>query len=94
MKKEKETIKEEIEEIIKKEWRPNDGVPLSFIADQLYALFCQTLQHFIEETKIKEISFFGGRPVVGVVGRNGVAGYNQALKDINQNQAKWLKENL
>ena len=40
------------------------------------------LQRFIEETRIEEAKGY----------HEFAEGYNQALKDINQKQAKWLKE--
>ena len=86
-KKQKKTIKEEIEEIIKKEWRPGDGVPPSFVADQIYALFRQTLQRFIEETTKEELKHFkdGGYTEFGKGWLRGIIdGYNQALRDIEE----------
>jgi len=65
MKKESKTIKEEIEEIIKSEWRPNDGVPPSFVAEQIYAVLHRTIQRFIKEKyneykKLYPYTFEGG----------------------------------
>ena len=62
----------------------------------------QTLQRFIEETKLKkriyekEIEEFGidNSTIEGEFFEQFLDGYNQALKGIKQKQLKWMKENL
>ncbi|MHA1225168.1 MAG: hypothetical protein ACTSPV_00330 [Candidatus Hodarchaeales archaeon] len=58
--------------------------------DKIVDLFKQTFQRFIEETKIEEGNIEIGDEVEQIYQQ----GYNQALKEINQTQAKWLKENF
>jgi len=87
------TIKEGVKEIIEREWRPNNGVPPSFVADQIYALFRQTLQRFIEETKVEEITAQNDR--LGLKSKNNYKnGFNEALDEIKEKQQRWLRENL
>ena len=63
-------------------------------------------QRFIEETKVEKKKF-PPLPPKGIIPKMNycaekshelkcaeVVGYNQALKDINQKQQKWLKENI
>ena len=70
-------------------------------------LLSKTLQRFTEETKIEEIKPIieimvdedeevknEKFNIETQLNRSFKKGYNQALKDIYQTQAKWLKENL
>jgi len=121
MKKEKKTIKEEIEKefdakFIEKHWlniRPSwKFVPEDKLGEVnpanvkkfMFEKISYILQRFIEETKIplktrprEEINPVTETTKSGVRGEYlyaEMSGYNQALKEINQKQVKWLKENL
>jgi len=112
MKKQKKTIKEEIEKEFDKrffgdkwglptkesffklagdgisDWNEYDGDKIkSFI----FRILRQTLQRFIEETKIPRqgINLHWEDGLI-----NKIQGYNEAIEEIHQIQAKWLKENL
>ena len=70
------------------------------IKEEIWQFLHQTLQRFIEETKLKnprtdlkkgDILYV---PDLKIDIDAYIKGYNQALQDINQKQQKWIKENL
>jgi len=92
-KKQKKTIKEEIEEVVKKELPEIHGRRLpQKLAKKVEPLIRQTLQRFIEETN-KEINpqipdWLGGTD------DEWRDGFFEAIKEIYQKQQQWLKKNL
>jgi len=100
-KKQKKTIEKEIIEILEdfySGYTPNSGRRGMYNwRDKILDVLHQTLQRFIKETKIEKWHY----PTDHRSGEdcicpecNKITGYNEALKDINQNQQQWLKENL
>jgi len=53
--------------------------------DKIVELFKKSIQHFIEETTL---------PIVKVKNEEEINTVKELLTEINQTQAKWLKENL
>ena len=80
----KEEIEKRIRQIL-------SNVPDEYKVRKLVNLVKESIQRFIEETRIKE----GKKDKkAGVPYNYAVLGRNEAIKSINQKQAKWLKDNL
>ena len=61
-------------------------------AEIILDIFRQALQRFIEETNKGYLIEAGDE--TGKASHEYLEGYNQALKELNQKQQQWLKENL
>jgi len=99
MKKEKKTIKKEIEEIIKKELPEIHGRRLSKKLTKIIEfLICEVLQRFIKETKIESpnramwIKCSKGDFVSQSLNSKEDIGFQRAVGKIKRKQQQWLKK--
>jgi len=94
MLKSKKTIKEEIMNCLYLD-QPTDK-EREETAEIILDIFRRILQRFIEETRVEKkkdkIDFTDN--YIRFWKQGFQSGYNQALQDIIEKQAKWLKENL
>jgi len=108
MRKQKKTIKEEITEILEDfylGYTPNSGRKgMYHWRDKILNVLHQTIQRFIEETKLIKMDYLKWQLRKDLTGRyhtidlekatERAKGWNAFKDKLNQKQAKWLKENL
>jgi len=87
MTKRKKTIKEELKREISALYKGKKEISMYYF---VISFIKEALQRFIEETRIEKDNVEVGNEFEQVY----QDGYNQALKDIEQKQQQWLKENL
>ena len=108
-KKQKKTIKEEIERYFKDAVIHNEDCHI-FVGEEGYCdcewmerkvseivleVVEEILQRFIEETKIEEKKLITGYiDLDATIENRERMGYNQAIQNIKQKQQQWLEENL
>jgi len=107
-KKEKKTIKKELNKLITewisdydiKKWKEYENETHFKFLDIMEDFIKRTLQRFIEETQTPSLEILSApSDLIDIsywqeVNNAYLDGYNQALKDIQEKQQQWLKENL
>ena len=109
MKKQKKTIKEEIEELVnlnfegvKHPW--GKGIVSEQVKVLIFLIVRQTLQRFIEETKLIKMDYLKWELREDLTGRyytidldkatERAKGWNAYREKLKEKQTKWLKDNL